>query len=448
MKLFGKNIKTNNSSELQITSADREWVEANFLWLVKVFGHLREDQISVSEATFPNTFSTKEIKIENLIMDCCNHLELDRHIFSFKIYEDIRDSTNMPYVIEGSLVDCDLFFDEQTGKYLLSLAKSLFNYPYRLIFSVCYEFTKAKLIQSQVKYDTGADTNQFLYCAAVYFGYGLVISHKLIDIGSRMDGIYRTTWSFKAEISQPIFAYSLAIFAKLKNDLNPIWKAQLPKELRIEFDLSIQYISKSKNELFDALCIDNALNAHKLYRFAGKQYQMGEINKAIRTLQRIIFVTEDLSLKSLVYNNIGYYMFKLLQYERSIPYFQKALKLNPNHGYANDNIGFAYIMTDDLEIGKEYLDRAIKTNNNDNAYSFRNLAVYYQKKGDAELAETFFQKAFDCHTPVDLLDYFYGKFLIDKGENENGLEHIQVSADLGEREGIELLEELKTKHTS
>jgi len=70
--------------------------------------------------------------------------------------------------------------------------------------------------------------------------------------------------------------------------------------------------------------------------------------------------------------------------------------------------------------------------------------LYYQWKGDIELAETYFKKAFKLNTPVDLLDYFYGKFLIEKGDNKNGINHIQVSANIKEPEGMELLEKLYT----
>lgn len=96
MKLFGLNIGTNKSSDLRITSADREWVEVNFQWLVKVFGYPRADQFSLAEMHFPKTFHSEEIRIEGLLSGCCNHLGLDNDRFSYSVHEDIRDSGNMP----------------------------------------------------------------------------------------------------------------------------------------------------------------------------------------------------------------------------------------------------------------------------------------------------------------------------------------------------------------
>lgn len=446
MKIFGINIGASKPTELRVTPADREWVESNLQWLVKVFGLPRTDQILLSEKHFPRTFETKEIKIENLIADCCNHLGLDRNLFSYEIYEDLRDTVNMPYAFEERPIDCNLSFDQQTGKYSILIAKNIFKHPNWLIATICYEFSKARLIQSKLEYDTGTDTNLFLYLAAVYLGYGVIIGQNLTNIGVTTDAIWESKWSYITDIPFPVMAYALATFAKLKNDLNPSWKELLPQEIRTEFNLSMEYISRSDNELFDAKRFDNFLNPERLFELADKYYQYGEISKAISTLQKIVFMTDDKTLKAYVYNNIGYYKVRLEQYSKSISDFQNALKLDPNFGYAYDNLGFALIMTGDIERGKEYLERAIQSDNNDNAYSFRNLALYYQKKRDYIIAESYFQKAYDIHTQVDLLDFFYGKFLIEKGDKKKGVEHIQISADIGEQEGIKQMEKIKNNY--
>ena len=443
MKLFGLKIGTTKSSELRITSADREWVEVNFQWLVKVFGYPRADQFSLAEKHFPKTFHSKEIRIEDLLSDCCNHLGLDNDRFSYSVHEDIRDSGNMPYGSEERPTDCYIEYDEQTGKYLVVLAKSILKHPKWLIQSICYELTKARLIESKVEYGTGPDTSLFLYLAATYFGYGVIIGQNLTDIGMTADPLWETRWSYIADIPYPIMAYALAVFSRLKNNLDPAWKQELPSEIRTEFSLALEYINRSDNELFDARRIDNAFNAAKLFELADQLYQSGEISKAISTLQKIAFLSDDDMMKADVCNNIGYYKLRLGQYRSSISDFHKALEFAPDYGYANDNLGFALIMTGDLEKGKEFLERAIRTENNNQAYSYRNMALYFQKKGDRKSAEDNFQKAFSMESPVDLLNYFYGQFLIENGDKKKGLEYIRISADNREIEGIELLKKME-----
>lgn len=445
MKLFGFSIGKNKTSDLRITAADREWVEGNFQWLVKVFGYPRADQISLDEKHFPKTFQSKEIKIEDLLSDCCNHLGLDVGLFSYSIHEDIKYAGNMPYGSDERPVDCYIEHDEQTGKYLVVLAKSIFRHPKWLIHSISYELTKAMLIESKVEYGAGTDTNLFLYLAATYFGYGVIIGQTLTDIGVRTDPLWETRWCYIADIPYPIMAYALAAFSRLTNNLDPAWKQELPGQIRTEFGLALEYIKNSNNELFDARRIDNALNAEKLFELADRQYGSGEITKAISTLQKIVFLSADDVLKANVYNNIGYYKIRQGQYGSSIPDFHKALELVPDHGYANDNLGFALIMTGDLETGKAFLEKALRTGNNDQAYSYRNMAVYFQKKGDCKSAEEYFQKAFRPESPVDLLSYFYGKFLMENEDQKKGLEYLRESADYGEIEAIEFLKKIENK---
>ncbi len=440
MKLFWKNIGSKKSIDLQITENDREWVESNFQWLVKVYGHPKSEQVSITDKWFPKTLKSREITIDNLIKDCCNHLGLDKELFSYEIFEDIRDTSNTPYAFEKHPIDCFLYFDKPTKRYKIELSNNIFKHPNRLVSALCYEFTKARLIHSKVEYDTGTETNLFLYLASVYFGYGLIIGKNLIDIGMKTDGFWETKWSYVSDIPYQVMAYAIATFASLKNNFNPQWKTELSKEIQTEFELSIDYIKKTKTELFDARRIDNSLNAEKLFEVADNQYQSGEISRAISTLQKIIFMTDDSMLKSDIYNNIGYYKLRLGNYKNSISDFENALKHDENYGYANDNLGFALIMTNNFEKGKFYVEKAMQTKNNDNAYSFRNFALYFQKKGEFELAKCNFKKAFDFNTQVDLLDFYYGKFLIEIGEKEKGLEHIKLSSDFGEKEGIEYLE--------
>jgi tetratricopeptide (TPR) repeat protein len=442
MKLFGIDFGSDKPKQLRITEADRQWVENNFQWLVDVFGHPTGKQIIISEKYFPKTFSTKELRIENLLDDCCFHLHLDSKLFSYRIYSDIRDA-DMPYATADRPLDCLLEFDKESGRYSMLLAKDIFNHPTWLIASVCYEISRARLIESKVEYDSGSDTDLFLYLAAVYFGYGVVIAQNLTNIGNRQDILWQRRWAYISDMPYPVMAYALATFSKVSNELNPEWNKLLSQEVREEFDLSIAFMKTSDNKLFDAQRIDDTMNADKLFELSCKLYESNKIEKAITMLEKIILISEDEFLKSNVYNNIGYYKLRLGKYESSIPDFTNAIELDPDNAYAHDNLGFALIMSGNLAEGKLSVERAVKTKNNDGGYSFRNMALYYQKSGDFDNAEKYFKKAFSEHSPVDLLDFYYGQFLLEIGNREEGIRHIKLSAELGEQEGISLLVRLR-----
>ena len=366
-------------------------------------------------------------------------MKLDSNLFSYEVYEDIRDTANLPYAVVGKLKDCNLDYDEHTGKYTFYLAKSIFKYSNWLTASICYEFAKAKLIDSKIEYDIGADTNYFQYLAAVYYGYGVIISQDLFEIGFAANSEWVKRWSYSAEIPYPVIAYSLAVFAHINKNYEPIWKELLPLEIRTEFVLTLDYINTTDHDISTSLTLENSLYYSELIFLAYNQYKAKEFAKAISTLNDALLIAKDKMQKSHIYNNIGYYKVMSGEFESSINDFKLSIKFNPNYGYANDNLAFALIMTDNPDEGKKYLAKAINTENNDKAYSNRNMALYYQKKGNFDLAEEYFQKAFEMKTKVDLLSFVYGKFLILNGEKEEGLKHIKISADSGEISAIDYL---------
>lgn len=192
----------------------------------------------------------------------------------------------------------------------------------------------------------------------------------------------------------------------------------------------------------------NELKANDLFDQSFNESKNGDFESAIGTLQKIVYLTDDKQMKADVYNNIGYYQLRIGEYEKSIPNFQKALQLDPDFGFAHDNLGYAFLLTGQVEEGKRQLDRALETGNNDAAYSYRNLALYYSAKNEPEKAEHNFRLAFDYKTiPVDLLEFHYANFLIHQGETKKGMEYLEEAVKKGEQEAIKQMSEI-TKNES
>ncbi len=97
-----------------------------------------------------------------------------------------------------------------------------------------------------------------------------------------------------------------------------------------------------------------------------------------------------------------------------------------------------------MEEGKRFLDKALETESNDIAYTYRNYALYYQAKGDTNKAEDYFKKSFDSiKDSVDLLEYHYADFLINNDETNKGMEFLKKAVEKGEPEAIEKMNEIK-----
>ena len=442
MKLFGIHFGGTKPAPPRITGPDREWVEGCFRGLLKLYGFPRVDQRMLNAACFPRTFAVPELRVENLIADCCTHLGLNEQAFSYEVYEDLRDLPNVPYAIAGTPIDCQLHANEQNDTYTIACAKSIFKRPGWLISAVCYEFAKARLLHDKLAFAADSNTKPFVYLAAVFLGYGGVVAQHLTQVGRSSDGLWETQWAYASAIPLPVMAYALALFAKLKNDLQPQWREILPGELQKEFDACAAYLRSAGTAVFDEQQIENEATAHALYKQAFQLYQAGNIGEAVSCLQQTLVLTADVNLNAHALHNIGYYKTRLGDYAGGISALRSCLALKPAYRYGHDNLGFALIMTGDLEAGKEHLDQALQSGENNEAYTFRNLALYHQKKQEFALAEAYFNKSFEANTPVDLLDFFYGQYLLETGQQAQGLEHLRAAARLGEHEAVARLREL------
>jgi tetratricopeptide (TPR) repeat protein len=347
----------------------------------------------------------------------------------------------MPFEIQGKPFHCQAEILKSDGKnnYKLFIAKYLLDYPERLVYNLIHELVQIRLLENNVEFDTGEDTDLFIYLAGIYFGFGLILSRNLIDTGKQVYGFWETKWNYTSEMPVPVMAYSLALFHSLFEDEGAEWRDLLPPAFKIEFFKAQEAFKKNPHKLYNK----RELDAADLYNISAQKSDELDFEEAIACLQKILFLTQDANLKAIVYNNIGYNYLLINEYEKSIPHFQKALEINPGFGYANDNLGFALIMTGELESGKYYVGLAIKCGNNDNGYSYRNLALYYQQKKEMKLAEEYFQKAFDSTAiPIDLLEYFYAKFLFETGDSETSMKYLKIAVDKKNPQAVDLMKEI------
>lgn len=436
MKILGFNLSPGGN--FKITEDDRLWVEENFRWLKEVFGYPNklEEQVLLTPKFFPETFATA-VTVDKVITDLSKQFGIPRQIVRHELVTDLRDYNNIPYQIEGKPFECETELSK--GQYKIFVARSLEKHPERLIYSLIYEFIRIRLTESDIEFDVGGDdTGLFIFLAGIYYGFGVVLAQNLEHTGRSNDGMWEIKWNYVSEMPMPVMAFSLATYANLRGEQDPVWKNEFKGDFKKMFEDALAYLRENPNDLYD----EAEVKASDLFNLANDHFERNEMEEAIATLQKILFLSNDAHLRADVYNNMGYYYLRMKDYQQGMSNFRKALALGPEYGYANDNLGYALIMTGELEEGRSYLERAMQTANNDAAYTFRNFALYHQRKKEFDLAEKFFQRAFDQQTPVDLLEYHYGEFLLEQGDAENAKLFFQKSASKNEEEGITGLRQL------
>jgi len=433
MGLFGFR-KKEKKVEFQINEVDKFWIEESFNWLVSAFGlpKKKAELITYTDNYFPYTFAENELKIENIIKDLSNLLQLDSKKISFEIQKDIRDAYGVPYEFEEMPFEIET--EKSNSGYKIVIANSL--PPNRLLHGLIQELIVIKLTENELRFDTGEDTNLFVGLAGVYLGFGIILSQNLFDIGMASDGFWETTWNYSSEMPQEMLAYSLAIYLKAFDCERLPLKEELPNDFFNLLKSALEYVELYPSDLLTKV----ELEANDLYFQSGNLIGNYEYESAILKLNEIISTINNVtpvSIITYVFERLGYIEIRKEKFEESIQYLQKALEINNNNFLARDNIAYALIKMGKIKEGKKHIDKSISLAVKDMAFIYRNLALYFWAKGNMEEAEENFILSFEAiSVPVFLLELDYSKFLLAKGEKEKSNEYLQLSITKREPEAL------------
>ncbi|MEI7597625.1 MAG: hypothetical protein WCK02_17900 [Bacteroidota bacterium] len=426
--------------EFVISDTDSNWIEKNLLYLIKTTGFpfLEGVQFQLNEQYFPKTISTKNLEVECLISDISKLLSIDEYRIKYEVVKDLRDTFSTPFEIQGKTFESDTQIVAK-NQYVIYISNSLIQRPNRLICSIIVEFLKIKLLENEVSFENRTDIDVFLFLVGLFFGFGVILTQKRIDIGYLNSGFWESKWTYRSEMPDNLIVYAFGIYKKIFTHKNADWIDKLPSEIKKNIEQADKYISKRDSFKFSY----KELKYSSLLTIAEKEKKNKNYSLYIEKSQELIELIDNNTVKAKTYNNIGYYQIFIGQIEESILSLKQSLLLDSNSGYANDNLAYALIIKGELDECFKYLEKAIQTGNNNIGYSARNFAVYFLKKGDLENAKKYFEIAFNNNTiPIDFIEFHFSEYLFKTNNYENAMKYLDIAVNKGELIAINWKNEL------
>jgi Tfp pilus assembly protein PilF len=415
-----------------ISTSDRVWIEENFKWLIEIFGYPNQYQplYSWDEKHFPESYNATDFLPHRFVEECARLFELD--------IENTLDpypaflSSSASTVLKRSVVF-------ENNEFRMYLPSDLYGNRDLMVRELVLSLVEIKMREGELEFDMGGDDNHlFMYAAAIFLGAGFLLVDGF-DGRSYEQPVIR--WDGRQQLPARVYAFMLAFYCRISGCSQDVFLSSVNEQMRKVLIRAFAHLDEHPSNVF----VQAEIDAHRLFSEADEFFENNLLEEAEQALQKVLFVTSDDHMKADVYNNMGYCHLRMGNLPKSITCFRKALSFGSEFGYANDNLGYALILSGELEKGKIYLDKAVQTRNNDLAYSYRNYALYYFRLNDFVRAEEMFNKAFAADVPVDLLEYHYSQFLIARGERDHAVQILRRAAGKNEPEVLNMLEELATK---
>jgi tetratricopeptide (TPR) repeat protein len=146
-------------------------------------------------------------------------------------------------------------------------------------------------------------------------------------------------------------------------------------------------------QFFNQALHDDPGSAEALYGLGSAYLQQQKTNEARDCFQKVVKLHAAYpgTLPN-AWNNLGILSAREGNYDQAIDYFQAALKIDPQHSIALQNLGSAYRQKKDWPQAKAALDRALALNPDDPEANYI-LGMVYAQQNDAEHAEECLKKA-------------------------------------------------------
>lgn len=198
----------------------------------------------------------------------------------------------------------------------------------------------------------------------------------------------------------------------------------------------------------------DSTNGAKAHYYIGASYRnLGVLNRALEHFflgLSIAEATDDLSLSSLIYIQIGIIKKDQQAYEEAINYYNKSLSISKDLNNISlqasilNNLGSVYKGTGDYPKAKEYFLQAIEINkalgNTKNlSYNYNNLANIFEETNDLENARIYHEKSIELKEDVNdkpSLAVSYSNLALvymKMNQYDKALEYVQKSLELAKR---------------
>lgn len=238
--------------KLPVSEDERSWIDSGFARFKSMLGAKRMTGCTVVEPTdryFPDRWEPSRAGLEVLFRRVCEYMHVDPNHVDLEIIPD--SSEIMELSPEYSLRPNDPaghpagvhFGPTRDQKPLIAVRRSLLKDPLTVVATVAHELGHVILLDDGHLSRDVEDTEPMTDLVTVYLGLGIFTANACCRFTKYRDDRYEG-WSSSRHgyLSEEIYGYALALFARERGEASPSWAAHLATNVLTYFRRSAAWL--------------------------------------------------------------------------------------------------------------------------------------------------------------------------------------------------------------
>jgi hypothetical protein len=201
---------------------EQEWIEESMEFFLTRFGDgpLRQAVVLPTPDFFPGPYSGTAADIQPLVTRMCEYMAVDADTVSVELYGESTESDLAR--VAGLTYQSDSVaghYRRVDGRALIGIDQTLVATPERLIATIAHELCHVRLDDGGATRDR-EDHEPLTDLLTVYLGMGIFTANACFDF--TQDNYQRSTRRL-GYLTEPMFGYGLACYARLRDERQPSW---------------------------------------------------------------------------------------------------------------------------------------------------------------------------------------------------------------------------------
>ena len=232
----------------RVTDEQKSWIEGRLRWLQKEFGtdRVKLPVLHPNAKIFPRAWNATTGECLALFHELCEYMEVPAASVRLKFYRGTKDPLrqHLPAYESAERGAAGMFHGKRDrGTFLISVAAEQLDKPAALVATLCHELGHVLLLGERRLSGDEEDHEPLTDLLTIYFGAGIFTANSAFQFEQWQDGQYQG-WqaSRHGYMTEPELAYSLAAYAWLRGESNPVWRNQLEPNITPYFNDALHFI--------------------------------------------------------------------------------------------------------------------------------------------------------------------------------------------------------------